>query len=409
MQSGYAAPSIAERMEATKGRSSGFDYLRIVLAVTVVATHSLRYSYGEGSDSIFWDSPLRPFYRLILPMFFALSGFLVAGSLERSKTVEGFLGLRVIRIYPALAVEVVLSAFILGPLVTAYPLHQYFTDPQFRAYLLNATGDVHFFLPGVFAHNPRPYMVNGQLWTVPFELLCYISIAGLAVLGVLKRRYLSLLGVTALTLGFVAAQFYKYGGAFPESKAALPGFFLVVSFLSGIVFYLYRREVRWSWRLAALSAVAAIVLLGVVPFGEYLSPLPAAYLTVFLGLTDFKRLAFMRYADLSYGVYLYGSVVQQTVAYLFPWSHQWYLNCAIAIPSAFLIAAFSWRFVEKPALGLRVNIQRYEAWRTGAAGRKAAAHAALAPRPEPPEESPAPIQHAEPAALAPAMRDAGPA
>jgi hypothetical protein len=60
---------------------------------------------------------------------------LVAGSLERSKTLLTFLGLRVIRIYSALAVEVVLSAFLIGAAVTAFPLERYFRDPLFLNYL----------------------------------------------------------------------------------------------------------------------------------------------------------------------------------------------------------------------------------------------------------------------------------
>ncbi|MGY0575795.1 hypothetical protein ACTGJ9_036125 [Bradyrhizobium sp. RDM12] len=42
-----------------------------------------------------------------------MSGFLVAGSLDRSNTLIMFLGLRAFRIVPALAVEVFLSALIL--------------------------------------------------------------------------------------------------------------------------------------------------------------------------------------------------------------------------------------------------------------------------------------------------------
>lgn len=87
-------------------------------------------------------------------MFFALSGFLVAGSLERCKTLLTILGLRVIRIYLVLAVEVVLSAFLIGASVTTYPLRDYFTDPLLFHYLRNSFGDIHFFLPGVFQHQP---------------------------------------------------------------------------------------------------------------------------------------------------------------------------------------------------------------------------------------------------------------
>ena len=79
--------SIRSRLDETGGRSSGFDYMRIVLAVAILCFHSCITSYGASADTVFWNTPLKPFVRLILPMFFALSGFLVAGSLERCRTL----------------------------------------------------------------------------------------------------------------------------------------------------------------------------------------------------------------------------------------------------------------------------------------------------------------------------------
>jgi peptidoglycan/LPS O-acetylase OafA/YrhL len=124
--------SLQDRLVATDGRPSGFDYLRLWLAISVVFIHCPTTT--NGADP-FVDTPLNAYVRAILPMFFALSGFLVAGSLERCKTLLGFLGLRVIRIYPALAVEVVLSAFLIGALVTTYPWSRYYSDPLFLLYL----------------------------------------------------------------------------------------------------------------------------------------------------------------------------------------------------------------------------------------------------------------------------------
>ena len=51
-------------------------------------------------------------------MFFALSGFLVTGSALRTGRLVPFLGLRVLRLLPALFVEVTLSAIILGGIFT---------------------------------------------------------------------------------------------------------------------------------------------------------------------------------------------------------------------------------------------------------------------------------------------------
>ena len=157
--------SLDDRLKATRGRPSGFDYMRVVLALGVICWHSRLTSYGEGPDARhIWlvDIALFPLAIFILPMFFSLSGFLVAGSLERSRTLLTFLGLRVFRIVPALAVEVLLSALILGPLLTTMPLQSYFSDREFQSYFLNIFGDIHYSLPGVFQSNPFA-LVNGQL------------------------------------------------------------------------------------------------------------------------------------------------------------------------------------------------------------------------------------------------------
>jgi peptidoglycan/LPS O-acetylase OafA/YrhL len=107
LETDLARVSLGERLEATFGRPSGFDYLRLGLAVSIVVVHSHVLTFGlpsnvSNSIELLIGAPLPHFHPLIsailvivhgtlvaahkaiLPMFFALSGFLVAGSLERS-------------------------------------------------------------------------------------------------------------------------------------------------------------------------------------------------------------------------------------------------------------------------------------------------------------------------------------
>jgi len=155
-------------------------------------------------------------------MFFALSGFLVAGSLERSKTTLTFIGLRLIRIYPALAVEVALSAFLIGMAVTAFPLVTYFQDPLFLKYLLNVIGDIHYNLPGVFENNPVPKIVNAQLWTVPVELMCYVALTVLVLLGGVQRKILIPLAALGLALARLILRLHTDHWRFPNPGTAPP-------------------------------------------------------------------------------------------------------------------------------------------------------------------------------------------
>ncbi|HEY3909962.1 MAG TPA: acyltransferase [Stellaceae bacterium] len=342
-------PSIAEWVRRTGGRTSGFDYLRVCLAIGVICVHSSSTSYGHTSDLVVWGGPQRAAEHIILPMFFALSGFLVAGSLERSRTLVSFFGLRILRIVPALSVEVLLSAMIFGPMLSSLALRAYFTNPEFHLYFLNITGDIHYLLPGVFLDNPIPRAVNEQLWTVPFELECYIALGGLAVIGIMGKRRLTL-AIVGIGQCLWAWQAWKRGEVGGANGAS--GSILVLCFLVGILFFQYRDKIPISKRLFALSVLLCLGL-GWLPHGTYYVPIPATYLTIYLGLQNPPRQKLLLSGDYSYGLYLYGFPVQQAFASLGPWAHHWYLNLIVCLPAAFLIACFSWHTVEKPALALR--------------------------------------------------------
>lgn len=349
-----ASVSLGERLTATEGRPSGFDYLRLGLAVSVVIDHSIVMTYG--SDEGLYMSPLRPFLRAIVPMFFALSGFLVAGSLERSKTLLFFFGLRAIRIYPALVVEVLLSAVLIGEAVTTLPLADYFRNPLFFSYLLNVFGDIHYKLPGVFLNNPRPEVVNAQLWTVPFELFSYVALGCLvlAANGVgVRRKTLISLSILGLIFADLSVRFYRHRWDLPAIvEFNFRGPLLVVCFLAGVSLYFHRDRIMWSFRLFVGSLAASIALLWFVPLGDYPGSLTLTYVTVYLGLTNSKRLTLIKGADYSYGIYLYSYVVQQLFAYLAA-PRFWWINALICIPASACLAAFSWHVIEKPAQNLR--------------------------------------------------------
>src|ERR1700761_8618139 len=118
--------TLNDRLEATGGRPSGFDYMRIILAACVILFHSFDLSAGYNVALHDLHGLFRPIDALIVPMFFSLSGFLIAGSLERSRTLISFLGLRAIRLVPALLVETVLSAVLIGLLFSSMSYKEYF-------------------------------------------------------------------------------------------------------------------------------------------------------------------------------------------------------------------------------------------------------------------------------------------
>jgi peptidoglycan/LPS O-acetylase OafA/YrhL len=342
------------------GRTTGFDYLRLILATAVLCSHSIDVSYGVSFTNTFENGPIRPLIALLLPMFFALSGFLVAGSLDRCRSMVSFLGLRVIRLAPALAFETVLAALILGPLLTTLPLADYFSDGLLPRYFLNIVGDIQYLLPGMFAGNPWANTVNAQLWTLPYELMCYIVLASLAIFGVYRHRRAFALVVVALNLILTAQYVIHAVSAGWNAHPVAPGPSLVLAFLYGITFHLFRDKIPHSPRLG-LAAGALMVVLLIHSATDYLVPPVAAYFTVWLGLMRPRPSLLTRHGDYSYGIFLFGFPIQQATTLLMgPAFHQWYWNIATALPLTILFAMLSWHAVEKPALALRGPLKRLE-------------------------------------------------
>jgi peptidoglycan/LPS O-acetylase OafA/YrhL len=241
------------------------------------------------------------------------------------------------------------------------PAGQYFSDPLFFQYLLNAVGDVHYVLPGVFADNPWPSVVNGQLWTIPYELYCYGAIAVIGLLGLKRRRALGPVFVVAVTVLYLLWVLHSSDNNVAASTNGVRKPFLFATLLAGVSIYFYRELLPWNVWCGAAALALVLALPSAGQYGGFFAPVPVAYATVWLGLMNPSRRV-LRGADYSYGIYLYGFAVQQTMMHFVPIARIWYLNILISLPAAFLIAAASWHFVERPAGLLRSVLKRLEDW-----------------------------------------------
>jgi peptidoglycan/LPS O-acetylase OafA/YrhL len=348
----YRGVSLGQRMGEAGGHPSGFDYMRLILALSVIFFHSIAFTGSAASMALLYQGPLDVWRLSIVPMFFGLSGFLVAGSIDRTRSLIGFAGLRFLRIFPALTVDTFFSAFVLGLCLTTLPWHSYFGAPEFRRYFLNIVGDIHYTLPGVFHTLPRR-AVNIQLWTIPFELKCYAILIALAAAGLFRRRRLFLAAaVVVLVASPVLFGLLGWGWSNPQCV-------VVPSFLAGCAAYLYRDDIAWNGWLCGL-AVAAMTAIAAIPILVGLLPVPLIYATVFLGLLNPRKIWLLKTGDYSYGVYLYGSPFIQTLIATFPPAHAWYVNFLLAVPVTLVFAALSWHLVEKNCLALKPRLFRLE-------------------------------------------------
>jgi peptidoglycan/LPS O-acetylase OafA/YrhL len=341
----------AEIMDQNRGAGPGFDLMRLGLALTIFIFHS--YFVSQGDDGSLWKGPLRPLLISLVPIFFAVSGFLVTGSALRTASLRVFVAFRVLRIAPALATEVCLSALILGPLVTRLRLRDYFGDTAFFQYFGNMVGRVRFVLPGVFIDNPMPDFVNVNLWTLRPEFYCYAIMAMLMVVGAAAKPRILTWSIMVAALALTVANSFHNLSEKPDGyQLNVPVYYFFV----GVLAYHWRAKIIIDLRLFGLCAIVSYLLLR-SPGYAYLAAFPVTYCMVYLGMLPLPRISLLQMGDYSYGVYLYGFPIQQTLVHFFPVLREyWPLLFCVAAPLTLSFAMLSWHFIEYPTLRLKTRV-----------------------------------------------------
>jgi peptidoglycan/LPS O-acetylase OafA/YrhL len=324
---------------------NNFDAMRLLAAAMVFFSHGFAI-YGLPEPVLipaYKGAHAISFGTVAVSMFFVISGYLITKSWQDTGDGLRFIRKRLLRLYPAIFLNFLLVACLIGPLHTVLPGGDYWISLG-RMLPELATGAVSFTqpsLPGVFTENPIPHAVNGSLWTLPYEALCYL----LVLTGwLLPLRFALPLIAVALVVVFGRELL------FPEETLDLP-YLHVAAFLTGGMMYLWRERVPLH-RIGAGLAVA--ILAGLALTGAYLLPLyllAICYLTLFVCLKAPWMGNAARYGDISYGLYIYAWPVQQAFA---AWMLPKEMPLALFMLASFAVTAafafLSWHGVEKPAL-----------------------------------------------------------
>lgn len=331
-----------------------FLLLRFIAAATVIFGHSYGIAAGPGAADFIGRLELYPdFYTgsIAVDVFFVVSGFLVTGSWLNRADAVGFVRARALRLLPAYLACLVLTAYVLGTAVTSLPTGVYLTAPETHRYVwFNALFGLRqqWTLPSVFEHNPFGNTVNGSLWTLPIEARMYVWLAVLGVLGLLRRRGLGscVAALTAL-VGIV--------GPILAPNLPAPGTLTLGGFFAlGCLCYLQRERIPLRNDVLVVLCIV-VVFAARTPAFFPLFALALAYATLWFAYRP--RLGFFnRCGDYSYGLYLWGYPVQQTVALAIGALHAPLLNFGLSLPLTLLLAVASWHCLEKPAL-------RWKTWK----------------------------------------------
>jgi len=350
-----------------KPDANNLTLVRLVLASAVIVTHCYWAVTGiAGAD------PLSPWLGVPLSVyavdgFFFLSGFLVYPSLVRRGRVGEFLLARFARLWPALATAVVGTALV-GAALTDVAPGAYWRGDTARFLL----GNLSFVQPAYALTGVRcggaPCNVNGSLWTLPWEVRCYLGLALLLIAGLAGRRAMTLLVLPASLI--FAGAWDVPGVATAVERIAGHGVAYMVTavdrlwtlFALGCAASLFRHRIRLSWAVLALLFVANLAAhrIGV---GLHVRAIFVGYAVLCFGfLTAPTRAMSARWPDYSYGMYIYAFPVMVVLAAC--WPTRDHLALALANFAATLpLAALSWHWIERPVLervrrrGLQVREQ----------------------------------------------------
>lgn len=334
-------------------KKNNFTLLRLLAAFSVLYGHSYALSIGNGlEDPIssilihYWGESLPS---LAVDLFFVTSGFLITASYCQRDNFQVFVESRLLRIFPALIIAVLLCVFVVGPISTTSSLTDYFSSPSTWSYLKHniiLLNGIQFDLPSVFMSNPYPMSVNGSLWTLPIELWMYMFIAFLGFSRVLISR-------ATFNLAFLFAIItYIYGGngflIFHDLRTAHLG---LLFFLGGF-FYINREVIQLNFIVLTGLAILTYLTQDLASALLFKS-LFFSYLVLMLALHPKLRLPTIdKYGDVSYGLYIYAFPVQQLIAFFIDGVtpvNMFFLSLVIT----FSISVVSWVLIEKPALSLK--------------------------------------------------------
>ena len=359
---------------------NNFDFIRLAMALLVVFSHSYALRFGSEAREPM-SLATNGYYNsgnVGVWVFFIVSGFLIAHSFERSGSLGSYLGKRVRRIYPAYLVATSLCAFVVTPL---------FAPPGFSLGIGEAVHTIganlllanHFPLPDLFAANPA-HAVNGALWSIKFEFLCYLGVVLLGLAALRARRW----AVPLLYLLIVATWCWldltgrKPGG--PAIVADIIGwpyawFRVLPNFLAGMIVYLHRGRLprsAWLMLLGLAASLAAFHLGGHGPAGivaaHLIAPPALAYLVFWFAFHPRIALAgAARFGDFSYGTYLYAYVIQQMLVARLDLPFPAFILLSMLLALAAGVA--SWWLVERHFLNHGARPQEHRPEKEGAPAR----------------------------------------
>lgn len=333
--------------ETTVKKSENLHLMRFLASVMVILNHSFSIS-GHKYKVDFLDRYTNGTITIgdiCVFLFFLCSGYLICRSVMRADKFMPYILARLKRLVPPLAF-VVFFTVVLGAFITSLSLKEYLTSFGTYKYFLNAMLLPVHSLPGVFTDNAYGSVANGALWTLPVEFACYIVCFVFYKLRLLeKKRFWYTLPFGVIL--FIASYFLPV----KLRNAVLPCLFFYI----GMLYYVYREHIElklnvvpFIFVILALSFLKPMLIrpmmLLIFPYILFTLWFAIPQCPAWLGKTG----------DISYGIYLWGFLVQQTLVFFWGGSMPQFLNFVLASVVSIFLGTVTFLITEKPLMKKRV-------------------------------------------------------
>lgn len=337
----------ANKMHRTR---NNMDAVRYVLSLAVIVTH-INVLWG-------YDIPFPVSGHTAVSGFFALSGFLIFRSYEKSPRLGLFLERRARRILPPYFLIVVLCAVGLF-FVSSADFQGYFLSAGWWKYLVSNLAFCNFLepsLPGVFDGPAYVHpAVNGSLWTMKVEWCLYLSVPVVAwLLLKLKARFRArnavFLTVILVSIAYRLAFMLLFDATGREIFDILGRQFfgqLAFFYVGVVVYYNFDAFMRRRWLLLVLL-LAGLLAEGRSPYADcVLEPFVQGSLILWFSFVGQWGKYFSRHDNVSYDMYLFHwPILQLGVYFGLPGWGTW-PAVAVAVAAIVAFSFLSWNFIGK--------------------------------------------------------------
>lgn len=348
--------------EIPPAAKNSFNALRLLAALQVAYIHAIAHLKLTPTWGYEWIAQVPG-----VPIFFAISGYLVFDSLLRLDSGVQFIRHRAARIYPALIVNIAIMEI---ALYAAGQVHfrgslQFLRGIAFYIiYIATASielanmwvggGSGDHSYPGFFQMYP-----SGVLWTLSVEISFYAFI--LVLLFTRTRTTRTILTVALSLFSFVYQQHagaaIVSGDYWPQSVTVIPYFWM---FGIGMLFRLWPPPpgaYKLAIPLLTMSIYAVAKHRGLIWFEWKVDPTASAsvqtillcLMVLWIGCSPLLRSRWLGSNDSSYGIYLYHMLIVTALMNVPQAARSdWLLIIVLAGGVAF--GLLSWHLVERPAM-----------------------------------------------------------